>query len=65
MTGGATGIGRSVALEVTACGANAAVFDINSKSGAVTVNKAEIKEIYVIKLKIKSASKYYKIHIKH
>ena len=38
VTGGATGIGKSVALRVSDCGANTAVFDINSQSGASTVN---------------------------
>ncbi len=43
VTGGATGIGKSVALRVSDCGANTAVFDINSQSGASTVN--QINEI--------------------
>ena len=39
VTGGATGIGRSVALRVSTNGAKVAVFDINSLEGTSTVNK--------------------------
>tara|TARA_Y100000590_G_scaffold469919_1_gene660670 strand:+ start:37679 stop:38422 length:744 start_codon:yes stop_codon:yes gene_type:complete len=39
VTGGATGIGKSVALKVSNCGASIAVFDINSQNGATTVNQ--------------------------
>ena len=39
VTGGATGIGRYVALRVSTNGAKVAVFDINSLDGTSTVNK--------------------------
>ena len=39
VTGGATGIGKSVALRVSKYGANTAVFDINYQGGASTVNQ--------------------------
>ena len=42
VTGAASGIGRAVALRVSACGGKVAAFDVNAADGVNTVN--EIKE---------------------